>query len=130
LHLKAAAISRPEFSWPIRSYLAVVPFWLLTETISSITQLCYTSAGDSVYLLRLGGYARVLGESPALGRLRQESLRFHVSVFSDPSGRNGDRAILSVTALAMNRAFAWLTILAPLPLVLSKATVREFQFVR
>ena len=34
-------ISRNQFSWPARAYLAIVPFWLLTQALSLATQLLY-----------------------------------------------------------------------------------------
>ena len=37
-------ISQPRLSWFARAYLAVIPFWLLTETISLITQLSFLPA--------------------------------------------------------------------------------------
>jgi hypothetical protein len=172
-----AAISRPEFSWPIRSYLAVVPFWLLTETISSITQLCYTpfllqipdahsQPWHSRTLAEFWGrrWNRLFGDwfrqvcfRPMFRRPRLAILcAFFVSAVMHEYlvnlplwavyGKNlfGSMSlyfliqavgiVIERTYLRrhweMNRAFAWLTILAPLPLVLNEATLRVFQFVR
>jgi hypothetical protein len=38
------AISQPRLPWFLRAYFAVVPFWLLTQTISLITQLSFLPA--------------------------------------------------------------------------------------
>jgi hypothetical protein len=38
------AISQPRLPWFVRAYFAVVPFWLLTQTISIITQVCFLPA--------------------------------------------------------------------------------------
>ena len=38
------AISHPRLPWFVRAYCAVVPFWVLTETISLMTQLSFLPA--------------------------------------------------------------------------------------
>lgn len=38
------AISQPRLPWFARAYFAIAPFWLLTQTISLITQLSYLPA--------------------------------------------------------------------------------------
>ena len=39
-----AAISQPRLSWFARAYFAVIPFWLLTEITSLLTQLSFLPA--------------------------------------------------------------------------------------
>jgi hypothetical protein len=43
-----ALLSRPRFSWPVRAYLAVVPFWLLTDAIGLATQLTCAMMGTHI----------------------------------------------------------------------------------
>lgn len=42
------AISQPEMPWCARAYAAIIPFWLLTETLSIATQLVFLALG--IYL--------------------------------------------------------------------------------
>lgn len=44
-------LSRPQLSWPLKAYLAVVPFWLLTEAIGLAVQLTGAMMGFHIPFL-------------------------------------------------------------------------------